>query len=278
MPAVSLSHCSVPINQRSGESTDGLQPVTVSGRPLAVDLFAGIGGLSLGFEQAGFDVVASVEYDPVHAAVHTFNFPRTRVLCRDISDLSAQELREAVGWGREAHGQDGEWDGTIDVIFGGPPCQGFSTMGKRLIDDKRNQLVFHFYRLIKELRPKYFVMENVPGMTAGGHSSILTRLIEEFEDVGYQVVRPPCVLNAADFGVPQDRRRLFLLGARSDQPVPNYPTPTVRPVPKRPGDKQPKQVALYAALDASVSTGPTVGDALNDLPNLDEFEELRTRD
>src|SRR3712207_1102303 len=146
-------------------------------RPIAIDLFAGAGGMSLGFEQAGFDVVCAVEYDPVHAAAHEFNFPLTKVLCADVAKLSADELRAAARLGLEAHGHDPEaWDGTVDAIFGGPPCQGISFIGRRLVDDRRNALVFHFFRLVSELRPRYVVMENVPGMAKGGHAGILGQL------------------------------------------------------------------------------------------------------
>ena len=174
-------------------------------RPVAIDLFAGVGGLSLGFEQAGFDVLAAVEYDPVHAAVHAFNFPRTEVLCASVATVSAERLRAAAQAGALAHGRH-DWDGEIDVIFGGPPCQGFSHMGKRLIDDPRNQLVFHFFRLVNEARPRQFVMENVPGIASTGHASILAQLIDEFAAVGYRTV-PHRVLNAAYLAARRNRRR-----------------------------------------------------------------------
>jgi DNA (cytosine-5)-methyltransferase 1 len=235
-------------------------------RPLAIDLFAGAGGLSLGLEQAGFDVVAAVEYDAVHAAVHHFNFPLTEVVCRDAAKLSAEELLEAADAGREAHGHVGRWSGEIDLIAGGPPCQGFSLMGKRLIDDPRNQLVFHFFRLVAAIRPKFFVMENVPGMRIGGHKSILEQLIHEFEaeDIGYRVVRPVQVLDAAAFGVPQARSRVILFGARDDQELPDYPAAPFRS--RR--DKRPSDLPY----------GPCVADAISDLPDLDEFAELLRTD
>ena len=244
-------------------------------RPVAVDLFAGGGGLSLGLEQAGFDVAAAVEYDPVHAATHEFNFPLTRVLCADVSaPLRAAELRQAVSDGLSAHGRsDEDWDGEIDLVAGGPPCQGFSLIGKRLVDDSRNQLVFHFFRLVSELKPRYFVMENVPGMTRGGHAGILDTLIQEFESIGYRFpeARKYRVLNAADFGVPQDRKRLFLIGTRADQEaVATHPEPKVRPVPKR--ESMPRRG------DASLAPGPSVSDAIGDLPNLDDFSALKHGD
>ncbi len=240
-----------------------------------MDLFAGAGGLSLGLEQAGFDVAAAVEYDPVHAATHEFNFPRTKVLCADVSaPLASEALTAAIRDGLSAHGHDADaWDGEIDLIAGGPPCQGFSFIGKRLVDDSRNRLVFHFFRLISELRPRYFVMENVPGMARGGHASILRELISEFEDAGYRFPEEKFrILNAADFGVPQERHRLFLIGTRSDQPiVAAAPAATVRPVPKRSG--RPKTWG-----ESTLPLGPTAWDAIGDLPNLNDFRTLIASD
>ena len=237
-------------------------------RPVAIDLFAGAGGLSLGMEQAGFDVLASVEYDPVHCAVHEFNFPRTEVLCADASILCPEQLQEAAEAGAAKHGRS-EWDKEIDAIVGGPPCQGFSTIGKRLIDDTRNRLVFDFFRLVSALRPKYFVMENVPGMAAGGHSAILNQFVAEFEAEGYVVVAK--VLNTADYGVPQMRRRLIVVGSRSDQVEAIHPEPTTKPVPKVPG-------ARVSQLRDGLPLGPTVWDAIGDLPDLDLFTALRDSD
>src|SRR5881397_2988584 len=103
-------------------------------RPVAVDFFAGAGGLSLGLEQAGFDVVAAIEYDPVHAATHEYNFPKCKVLCADVSaPLQPGVVEAAIQKGVDKHLTDcAEWDGEIDLIAGGPPCQGFSMIGKRL--------------------------------------------------------------------------------------------------------------------------------------------------
>ena len=126
---------------------------------------------------------------------------------------------------------------------------------------------------------KTLVMENVPGMAAGGHASILARLIARFKKHGYDVavtvenVRKEAILNAADFGVPQDRRRLILLGAREGLPLPAYPLPTVLRAPKRKGD-----VRTTDPLDMFLPKGPTVGQALLDLPDLDTFEELLSTD
>ena len=119
-------------------------------RPIAIDLFAGAGGLSLGFEQAGFDIAAAVEIDPIHCAVHHFNFPNSPVICESVTDLTGEQIRARAGIG----------DRDIDVVCGGAPCQGFSTIGKRALDDSRNQLVYHYCRLVQELQPKYAVFEN----------------------------------------------------------------------------------------------------------------------
>ena len=230
-------------------------------RPVAVDLFAGAGGFSLGIEQAGFDVLVAVEYDPVHAATYAFNFPLTEVLCANASTLNAQEIKGAVtrGWASH-HPQSGwKWNGQIDLVFGGPPCQGFSLMGKRLLNDERNSLVSHFYRLVTELSPRYFVMENVPGMAVGKHKTWLLQLKTQFKKAGYQVRSQ--VLNAAEFGVPQQRRRLFIIGAQADVHPPDFPTPLAI-----------HSVAVGNAYAVRVS------EAIADLPDLDNFPELLKSD
>ncbi len=211
-------------------------------RPIGIDLFAGAGGLSLGFEQAGFDVAAAVEIDPVHCATHEFNFPKTRTICASVIDLSGDEIRSLSGLG----------DREIDVVFGGAPCQGFSMIGKRALDDHRNQLVFHYVRLVRELQPKYCVFENVKGLTLGKHSQFLAELIDALKDAGYNVLLPYQVLNASNFGVPQSRQRLFLMAARNDQTAPQYPV----------------------ALDVRT----TVRDAIADLPDADQFSALESSD
>ncbi len=182
-------------------------------RPVAVDLFAGAGGFSLGIEQAGFDVLVAVENDPVHAATYAFNFPLTTVLCADASTLTGLAVKKAAYLAYASHHPPSQgWNGQIDLVFGGPPCQGFSIIGKRLVNDERNSLVFHFYRLATELNPRYFVMENVPGMAAGNHQTWLSQLKTLFRKAGYKV--QVGVLNAADCGVPQQRKRLFLIGTQ----------------------------------------------------------------
>lgn len=212
-------------------------------RPIGIDLFAGAGGMSLGFEQAGFDVVAAVEIDPIHCATHEYNFPNCKTICASVVDLTGDEIRNIAGIdGRE-----------IDVVFGGAPCQGFSMIGKRALDDSRNQLVFHYVRIVRELQPKYCVFENVKGLTLGKHAQFLAELIEALNEAGYKVSLPYKVLNAAKFGVPQSRERLFLMAARSDQKIPEY-------------------------VESFVNEPVTVHDAISDLPNADDFNALKESD
>lgn len=252
-----------------------------SARPVAVDLFAGAGGLSLGAERAGFDIMAALEYDPIHAAAHAFNFPHTAIICANARDVSGDKVRDAIRAGWKLHGRPGKWSGTVDAVFGGPPCQGFSVGGVGEAKDDRNEMVFEFARLVGELKPRYFVMENVPGLQgypdhdaeAEESERLIDRLIWQLEFVGYSV-RAPTVLNAAFFGVPQDRRRLFLVGALPDEKQPQTPSPRARPVPKRRGDKPRKGYAGHPKADASLPIGPTVSDAISDLPNPDDYDVL----
>ncbi len=233
-------------------------------RPIAVDLFAGAGGMTLGFEQAGFDVLAAVELDPIHASVHEYNFPFWTTICTSVTNTNAQEIREQSAIG----------DRDIDVVFGGPPCQGFSLMGKRDLSDDRNSLVFNFSRLVLDLRPKYFVMENVRGITIGKQKKILEKIIKEFQASGYQVTENPQVLNAADYGVPQNRHRLFLLGCRQELNLPNYPQPKTKPAVK----KSQKSSRDNLSRTCGILATPTVAEAIGDIPEVNHYPELEQRD
>jgi DNA (cytosine-5)-methyltransferase 1 len=226
-------------------------------RPIAVDLFAGVGGMTLGFEQAGFDVLASVEIDPIHCAIHKFNFPFWAILCKDIVDVKGEEIRNYSLIG----------DREIDVVFGGPPCQGFSLIGKRCLDDPRNSLVFHFIRLVLELQPQVFVLENVKGMTVGKHKVFIAEIIDKFEKSGYKVPTEYQVLNAARYGVPQNRERLFLIGCRQDLELPNYPEPITK-IPK----------INKSNLNDNLPSSPTVWEAIKDLPEVENYVELYEKD
>lgn len=224
-------------------------------RPICVDLFAGAGGMSLGFEQAGFDVACSVEIDPVHSAVHKYNFPHSSILCGDVSEIEASDIRSKSRIG----------DSKVTAVIGGSPCQGFSLIGKRSLDDPRNALVKHFMRIVVGLDADYFVLENVKGLTIGKHKAFLDEVIEGFVEEGYQVRMPWKVLNAAHFGVPQNRERLFLLGAKKGLSLPDYPTRRFN---------APKAKVNIDGLPA----GPTVFDAIGDLPDISLSPELKKSD
>jgi len=208
---------------------------------------------SLGFEQAGFHIAAAVEIDPIHCCVHKFNFPNCEVIPQSVQNVTGDRIREIAGI-----------KGKVDVVFGGAPCQGFSMIGKRVLDDPRNSLVCDFVRIVSELDADYFVFETVKGLTVRSHRKFLEELIEAFGAAGYTVRLPWMVLNAASFGVPQDRKRLFLLGAKKGLKVPNYPLPITTKA------GQPREIAVLS--------GPSCKDALDDLPDADEFSTLLEND
>lgn len=224
-------------------------------RPIAIDLFSGAGGMSLGFEQAGFDVAAAVEIDPIHCAVHEFNFPETAVISRSVVGLTAAEIRLRAKLGKQP----------IDCVFGGPPCQGFSMIGHRVLDDPRNQLVLEFVRLVSELGAKSFVFENVKGITVGSQKVVLDEIVEAFDKAGYDVRLPWQVLDAASFGVPQHRQRLILMGVKKGEKLPVYPLPLTNSADGR------KPLA-------GLPMGPNCKDAIGDLPDADRFAALVSTD
>lgn len=215
-------------------------------RPIAIDLFSGVGGMSLGFEQAGFDVVAAFDVEDRHVATYQKNFPETRACVADLADVGWRGLREAASIDQSV----------IDVLFGGSPCQGFSICGRRDSGDERNLLLFEFVRLVREIQPRYFVLENVDGLL-GPHAEPIRQSFERrVRYAGYRLVRPVRALDAADFGVPQRRRRVFYLGYQDGAAPPQYPKP------RQLRDQAGKRHA------------PTVGDAIGDLPEIECHEYL----
>lgn len=229
-------------------------------RPLAIDLFAGAGGLSYGLESAGFDVVASLEIEAIHAAVHEYNFAYGRTICADIRTVDAATIRERAGLSA---------DDEITLVAGGPPCQGISLMGRRAIDDPRNELLAEFVRVVLDLRPRFVIMENVAGLLAGEHARLLDEVADDLEAGGYRVRRPIRVLQAAEFGVAQSRKRLFLLAAAAGESLPDYPAPT----------HQARSIRPSGPLPTSDRTATmSVSQALAGLCDADEFDELLTDD
>ena len=179
-----------------------------------LDLFAGCGGLSVGFEQAGFKVIAGVDYD--EPALNTFkhNHRGSHAIHLDLSREDAMEqIRARIGL-----------EPQIDLITGGPPCQGFSLTGPRKLDDARNSLYMSMLRAVEEFSPSAFLIENVRGMAGLYQGKVLKDVITQFDKAGYNV---ECrILNAANFGVPQVRHRLFIIGIKKEIGKFEFPQPT----------------------------------------------------
>ena len=169
--------------------------------------------MSLGFEQAGFTVASAVDVSAINAKVHETNFPKAATLCADIRQLDGATIRQSAALG--------EVD--IDVVFGGPPCQGFSVGGKQRIGDPRNELLLEFARLVTELQSKYFVMENVAGLLGDRYAPLLKEFKRVLRRGGYFILEPVMCLDAANFGVPQRRKRVFVVGWREGESAPSYP-------------------------------------------------------
>ena len=209
-----------------------------------IDLFSGAGGFSLGFKMAGFDTVLSVEKDLWASETYKFNNPNTKVINDDIkllTDLSQFGLSE------------------IDCIIGGPPCQGFSLSGNRDPKDPRNSLFMEFLRFVKYFKPKIFVMENVPGLlsmkTTKGEK-VIDLIIDEFKSIGYTSEFK--VLNSAEYGVPQLRRRVFIIGTNR---VLDFSLNEIFPMPH--------------LLEGNFLT---IKDAISDLPKIESGEGLEWYD
>lgn len=174
-------------------------------KPVAIDLFSGCGGLTLGLKQAGFRVLGAVENDPLAVETYRANHKHVAVWPEDIRDVSPRAMKRKLRLRKDE----------LDLLAGWPPCQGFSTMttlnGKRGMDDSRNDLVFQFVRFVREFAPKAVMLENVPGLAKDAR---IRRVSRELKALGYK--RPSvAVLDAADYGVPQRRRRMILLAARN---------------------------------------------------------------
>lgn len=172
-----------------------------------IDLFAGAGGMTQGFHWAGFESVLAVDFDKDSCATYKNNFSETEVICDDITKVDNDTILSLA--------KDG-----VDVIIGGPPCQGFSALGKRLEDDPRNQLWREYLRIVTLLKPKVWVMENVPELLK---SQEFEEIKKETEKLGYHIQE--AVLNAADYGVPQRRQRAIVIATRVKNGL-THPSPT----------------------------------------------------
>lgn len=189
------------------ESKDDLEMSSNENKYKCIDLFAGCGGLSLGFEMAGFDIPLAIEIDDWAAETYEKNHPSTEVLIGDITQIT--ELDNIIS----------KEDLPVDGIIGGPPCQGFSLSGNRDKKDPRNSLFMEFVRFVKYFKPKFFIMENVTGilsMKTKDNQLVKDIILSEYDAAGYNVTI--CKLNAAEYGVPQARLRVFFIGIRKDLP------------------------------------------------------------
>ena len=185
----------------------------------ALDLFAGAGGFSVGMGNAGFNIIAAVEFNPKIAETYRYNHKNTTLIVDDITNVSASKedplSKISLNNIKDIFNKK---NAKCDIIFGGPPCQGFSMSGYRIrnkipfLEDKRNLLFKEFIRMVKFLNPKVFVIENVPGILNYDNGSVKNEIFETFNNLGYDIEAK--ILCAADYGVPQLRNRAFFIGNR----------------------------------------------------------------
>jgi DNA (cytosine-5)-methyltransferase 1 len=172
-------------------------------RNTVIDLFCGCGGLSYGFIEAGYDVVLGIDH--WKDAILTFqeNHTNAKGIVADLFNETAEEISKKTGIAK------------VDLVIGGPPCQGFSIAGKRIVDDERNKLYKSFVSFVKFYQPKAFLLENVPNIVSMNNGIIKDNIINDFEELGYNVVYK--VLLASDYGVPQNRKRAFFVGIKGEK-------------------------------------------------------------
>lgn len=224
-------------------------------RPTVVDLFSGAGGLTLGFLSAGFDVLLSSDWSEPCARTHMRNMPDVPFMRADIGEISGEDFLRTCGLKR----------GDLDVLVGGPPCQGFSILGQRMLDDPRNRLFGDFIRLAGELRPRVAVIENVPGLATLHNGVLLREIGDAFRELGYRV---DCAeLLAAQYGVPQMRWRMFFVAWRdNDVHGAHFPQPTHGNVGI--GDLVPNRTVRADQAAGFV----TIAEAISDLPPVGSGE------
>ena len=211
----------------------------------AIDLFSGAGGLHLGFEEAGIKINLCLDNDALVERTPKRNFPKIPFMNVDIRDISYDDIKKYLE------------DGSIDIVIGGPPCQGFSTIGKRVSSnplvrerhDPRNELVITYAKLISAIKPKFIVMENVKGILTMRKGEYLQTVLSELRKAGYAVNYK--LINMADYGVPQIRERVIILGNRLGLPV-RFPPPDHS---NNPQDGLPQWVSCWSVLEDLVPMG-----------------------
>lgn len=220
--------------------------------PTAVELFAGAGGLMLGLERAGFHSLVANEVHGDPCKTLRRNFPHVPVVQASIRDLDGKGLFRSAGYARPQE---------VTLVAGGPPCQGFSTAGLKDPIDPRNSLIGDFIRIVRDLRPHFFLLENVTGLMSMHSGRLFANVLHELSTIGYDFHHE--VLFAADYGVPQMRKRLIVLGSRSGRP-PMHPVPTHR------------AGGTATLLNRDRRPTPTCGEAIGDLPLINPGEVATT--
>ena len=177
-----------------------------------IDLFCGAGGMSYGFEMVGFKPVLAIDIWQDALDTYKHNNPNGTTLCADLSNIDIKQVAQDYGIKK------------VDLILGGPPCQGFSVAGKRIVDDIRNKLYKSFVSFVEYFSPDMFVMENVPNILSIGDGIVRESILADFKALGYDVKYK--VLTASDYGVPQNRRRAIFVGTKKGEF--DFPTPSVK--------------------------------------------------
>jgi len=184
-----------------------------------ISTFSGGGGSSLGYTLAGGKILLAVEWDDNAVATYRANFPSTDVYHGDIAQLSVEKIMQRTGIR----------PGELDILDGSPPCQGFSTQGKRQIGDPRNQLFREYCRILRGLQPRMLVMENVSGMVKGKMRLLFADILRELKSCGYDVKAK--LLNSMYYNVPQSRQRMIFVGVRNEMGIaPSHPSPRSNPI------------------------------------------------
>ncbi len=196
--------------------TKNVPAVDISGKqPTVISTFCGTGGSSLGYHWAGFKELLAIDFEAHAVECFKLNFPDVPIWHKSVTDVTGQQIMDfcKIKWGE------------LDVFDGSPPCQGFSTAGKRQVSDPRNDLFMQYCRLIGELGPKVFVMENVSGMAKGVMKGKFIQIIQQLKSMNYEVKCKQ--MNAMYYGVPQSRERMIFIGVRKDMKLsPIFPQPT----------------------------------------------------
>ena len=223
-----------------------------------IDLFAGAGGITEGFRQAGATCVFANDFNPHACETFRLNHPGVEMVCGAIQDLDARAIRKSLAVRK----------GELDVLVGGPPCQGFSINApERFLEDPRNSLFKHYLRFVDEFAPKTFLFENVPGMLSLGGGRIFDTIISQMQERGYRISAK--ILLAAHYGVPQVRWRLIILGSRLNE-APKHPEPT-HYYTCRPNFKGGATIAtrLVPLDELRLKPSVTLADAISDLPPVE---------